>query len=442
MRCADHTIRGTLVALAIAVLLPGCDDKKPPRPRGPVAAVIVDESGQRKASIQADGSVEEAAADGHGGWFVSGQFQNIGGYDRGYLAHIDADGDVDPDWDPILDRNPTTVTVSAHLAVGNGRVYMAGDFGSVDGKPRAGGAAVDAESGELVGGWAPKLGTVADGIAITPEHVVVATGTFVDAYDPETGRPDRAFRLRAGPDDREDAGVQALAVSGGHIYIGGLFRRVNGAPRNSLARVDARTGRFDRSWRPPALESAGCRECHGPVAGLAFAGSSVYAVGDIDTAGGVKTRGGLAAFDVRTGRLTAFRAPPPGASHEGFSGVYDPVAVVGSHVFVGGDFGAGSTHSFATLDPRTGKPLASWHPARRQAVVNVVVPSGTSALVAGDRIAPSLGGVARPVNALERGSPARVRLDPRPRAMSRPAAGRAQGSPDGPGSRSDSAAST
>src|SRR4051812_49758783 len=106
-----------LALLAAAVGLAGCslggdDEKPPPKPRGPVRAVVVDGNGSRRASIQADGTIDQATADGHGGWFVSGQFRNIGGYDRGYLAHIGSDGDVDPDWDPILDRNESTVTVS------------------------------------------------------------------------------------------------------------------------------------------------------------------------------------------------------------------------------------------------------------------------------------------------------------------------------------------
>jgi hypothetical protein len=239
---------------------------------------------------------------------------------------------------------------------------------------------VDAESGEVDPAWAPQVGTVPDAIAFTPEHVVVATGTYVDAYDPNSGRPDRAFRLRAGPDDVEDAGVGVFAVSGPHIYIGGRFRKVNGAPRTSLARVDARTGRFDRGWDPPEL---------GTVWGLALGTSSVFAVGDFNKAGRARADAGLAAFDTRSGRVGGFRAPRPGQSGDGYAGSYDVVAVVSQRVFAGGDFGAAPTGSFVTLDPRTGKPLPSpWHPARRHALVQLIVPSGAGALVAGDKLAP------------------------------------------------------
>src|SRR4051794_18645295 len=114
---------------------------------------------------------------------------------------------------PVLDRNETSTEVSTRLAVGNGKVYLAGDFASVDGKPRSGGAAVD-------------------------------------AYDPKGGRPDPAFNVRAEPDRSIHDGVYGLVMSGDRLYLGGHMKRVNGAPWGSVARVDARTGKLDRTWHP------------------------------------------------------------------------------------------------------------------------------------------------------------------------------------------------
>jgi hypothetical protein len=375
-------------ALAAGLSASGCslggDEKKPPKPRGPVAAVILGADGQRRASVQADGAVEQAAADGSGGWFVSGQFSNIGGYDRGSLAHIEADGDVDPDWDPVLDRSENSPGLSARFAVGNGKVYLAGDFASVDRKPRNGGAAIDAESGEVDPGWAPKLGIVTDAIALTPEHVLVATGGRVDAYDPSSGQADTAFRLRTTPDtDDVDDGVDKLVPSGARVYVGGTFKRVNGMRRPALARVDARTGRLDRTWNPPRPG--------GPVSDLTLTPSTVYAVVDFFKTGPARPRGGLAAFDANgSGRLVpSFRPPRPGRTFDGYEGGrYTAVATLGSRVFAGGDFGGAPTHGFATLDARSGAILPSWHPAGRPELIKLVVPSGTGVLVTGDKLGP------------------------------------------------------
>jgi hypothetical protein len=262
----------------------------------------------------------------------------------------------------------------------------------VNGEKRDGGAALDAETGELDPAWAPQLGIVSDAVALTPDHVIVVTGTHVDAYDPASGQRDPAFRLSAGPDGGvgEDSAVGTLVVSGGQLYLGGRFRRVNGADRSSVARVDARTGRFDRGWKPPelAFKGLGCRRCPGRATTVAVTPEAVVVAGDFNTVGGARIAGeGLAAFDTRAGRPTAFRAARPGRSADGYAGLYGAAAVIGDRVFAGGDFGAAPTHGFVTLDAHTGKVLPSpWHPRRRHALVKRVVPSGPNVLVAGDKL--------------------------------------------------------
>ena len=385
---------GLHVLIAAAFALGGCslggDDNggdKPPRPRGPVVAVVLDSNGERRATLQADGAVEQAAPDGEGGWYVSGQFRNIDGYDRGYLAHVDADGNVDPDWKPRLDRAETTVTVSARIAVGNGRVYLAGDFGSANGAPRDGAAAVDAQTGKLDPAWAPKVGNVSDAIAFADGRVIVATGTVVEAYDAADGQPYRAFRLRAGPDDIEDAGVYTLVPSGSQLYIGGRFRRVNGVARTGIARVDVRTGRLDSGWKPPLLTTAGCPECHGPVTDIAVTPTAVYLLGDFARLGRSRTPGGLAALDPSSARLSStFQPPIAGRSADGYGGFYEAMALLGQRLLVGGDFGGAPTRSFVALDLTSGNQVPSWHPRRRGALVKRVVPSGENALVAGTKL--------------------------------------------------------
>jgi hypothetical protein len=69
-------------------------------------------------------------------------------------------------------------------------------------------------------------------------------------------------------------------------------------------------------------------------------------------------------------------------------------------VFTGDEFAGGISHGFVTLDARTGKLLASqWHPRRRSALIQHIIPSGAAALVAGDKIGP-LGRAAAPERSL------------------------------------------
>jgi hypothetical protein len=260
----------------------------------------------------------------------------------------------------------------------------------VDRKPRSGGAALDAESGEVEPDWKPNLGTVSDGLAVTGDHVIVATGTHVDAYDASSRQHDGAFRLRVAPGGGDEPVADALVASGTKLYLGGGFKRVNGISRPSLARVDTASGRLDRGWSPATPRGPyGCRKCVGPVNGLAMTGSTTYVAGDFRSAGGVSLHG-LGALETGSGRVvTAFRPPRPGRTYDGYSGTYDVAAVVGDRLLVGGEFVGGVSHGFVTLDARTGKLLASqWHPKRRSALIQEIVPSGEAGLVTGDKIGP------------------------------------------------------
>src|SRR4051812_46323769 len=43
-----------------------------------------------------NGTINAVAPDGAGGWFIGGDFSTVGGFARSNLAHIEADGSVDP----------------------------------------------------------------------------------------------------------------------------------------------------------------------------------------------------------------------------------------------------------------------------------------------------------------------------------------------------------
>ena len=49
---------------------------------------------------EVDGEVETAVSDGHGGYYVGGFFMEVGGVARTNLVHVEADGSVDPAWNP------------------------------------------------------------------------------------------------------------------------------------------------------------------------------------------------------------------------------------------------------------------------------------------------------------------------------------------------------
>ncbi|HEX6130713.1 MAG TPA: hypothetical protein VF044_03230, partial [Actinomycetota bacterium] len=133
-----------------------------------------------------DGSVNVAAPDGAGGYYVVGGFDRVGTAARNGFARILADGSVDATFVPP-EGPPNVTTVMRSGSV----VYVGGQFTEVDGEPRANLAAFDAGTGELLD-WNPGM-----------------TGAIV--YD--------------------------LDVEGGTVYVGGQFSHTGGADRDNIAAI-------------------------------------------------------------------------------------------------------------------------------------------------------------------------------------------------------------
>src|SRR5207247_1471470 len=88
--------------------------------------------------------------------------------------------------------------------------------------------------------------------------------------------------------------VNALALSGNTIYIGGRFTSVGGQPRSNLAAIDITTGAAVATWHPSADNG---------VKNLAVSGTTIYAGGWFTKISG-QPRNHLAAFDASTGAVT------------------------------------------------------------------------------------------------------------------------------------------
>src|SRR5207244_2100337 len=78
-------------------------------------------------------------------------FIYVDGVLRKRLAHIDANGRLNPSWKPEANGNGVSVTSLARI--GN-RLYVAGDFAKLDHEPRFQLGALDVPSGRLAE-WRP-----------------------------------------------------------------------------------------------------------------------------------------------------------------------------------------------------------------------------------------------------------------------------------------------
>jgi hypothetical protein len=180
------------------------------------------------------------------------------------LARFHADTGVgDPTWTPdVTGEDPAVTTVYA-LAASNGKIWVGGKFGAVNGVPRRNLAAVSPDTGA------------------------------VDAtLDPVVGK--------------EPNMVRAMIASSQKVYIGGSFGAVDGKGRGNLAAIDPVTGNVDLAWKPRADRL---------VWSLAFScdNAQVFAGGKFLNAAGsdgvFSARTVIARFDATSGALHRWAVP-------------------------------------------------------------------------------------------------------------------------------------
>jgi hypothetical protein len=164
------------------------------------------------------GEVLAAVSDHHGGYYIGGLFSRIGSAPRSDLAHLRADGSVDPVWRPNANGFVTSLTT-----VGS-TVYAGGWFTAVNGQRRRYLAALDARTGRTTA-WNPGANNY----------------------------------------------VETLAASGANVYAGGYFTRVGNSTRHYIAALNRTTGRVT-TWNPSA---AGRVSGVTRVSALAVSGSTV-----------------------------------------------------------------------------------------------------------------------------------------------------------------------
>jgi hypothetical protein len=222
-----------------------------------------------------DGSVTAVAADGAGGWYAAGSFTRIGGVERYAVAHVLADGTVDPAFDAGI---PDDVLVEPRAMVRyDGALYVAISMPGGGGQSRTGLTAFDATTGAVLPFDAALDGEVS-ALEIHDGRLYVG-GSFTQAAgQPRDGIA--AFSLATGqltafaPDlDNQHAGVAVSAIDagGGRLYITGSFVQAGGTAHERIAALDPVTGAAE-AWAP---------RLSGAMSGIAYSADTgdVYVFG-------------------------------------------------------------------------------------------------------------------------------------------------------------------
>lgn len=303
-------------------------------------------SSDSRVNVVINGAVNVAARVGNT-LYLGGSFSRIAPSTNavGSLVAVNpTTGQVIPGRFPVIVGGD----VLAMIPDGSGGYYLGGGFDRIGGVRQPNLRRLDS-NGQVVPAFVPNSGFVR-ALALAGGHLWVGGDfTFFNsaarqrlvAIDPVTGA------LRAFVTDANNS-INSIAVAGGQILVGGSFTQINGQPRNRLAALDATTGAL-LPWNPGADNQ---------VNTLAVDATTVYAGGNFGTVGGV-ARARLVAIDVATGAVIGGFAPP--AINNNIS----KLLLSGGTLYAGGGFsitGATPRNNAAAFNPVTGA-LTSWAPS-------------------------------------------------------------------------------
>jgi len=270
-------------------------------------AAINESTGQLLAwNPGADGSVRSVVV-ANGSVYLGGAFTHAGGATHRRLARVNAvSGAVDNSWNPSVGGTVRSVAVTA------AKVYAGGAFTTAGGQPRTYLAAFSADTGALDPAWAPVANgyvwdvRAANGWVYAGGEFTTMNGDlhgrFLAALDPVTGALQPGYNSQvtytvfdmvvtpaliyaaadgAGGHLRAlnlngssrwtltaDGGVQAVAVVGDAIYIGGHFDNICTTARNAAAGGACLDGQVARK-KFAAVDANGVLQGWAPMANSA-----------------------------------------------------------------------------------------------------------------------------------------------------------------------------
>ncbi len=327
----------------------------------------------------AGGLVRALARQPDGGLIVGGDFVRVNGLARENLLRLNADGTIDPSWNPSASDQVRALAVDA-----SGRVYAGGEFTRIGGQSRRYIARMSGGGvGEVDPDWDPSANGTVMALAVDPGGSIYAGGWFDYIGGEVRGRIARLSASGVGLADplwnpSADGGIEALALdASGGVYVGGWFSQVGGQPRSNLARLSGSdTGLADPDWNPSADNG---------ISALALdAGGAVYAGGHFDHVGG-QPRGRIVKL---SGSGAGAPAPDWTPALTAGGSVHALAVDTTGAVYAGGWFtsiAGQSRHGIVKLSPDdAGTVDPDWNPSVSGGVYALAIDAGDAVHVGGE----------------------------------------------------------
>jgi hypothetical protein len=311
---------------------------------------------------EANGPVYAVLADGSGGYYIGGNFNAIGGVSTSSLAHILADGTVDPAFNVEVNSEvDCLVTDGANL-------YFAGWFNSVNNTARAYAAAVNRITGALTA-WNPNpnglvrtLLRIGSTVYMGGDFTTVKGSTRNYAAAVTTANTLTSWNPK--PDWQV---LQLIAnTNGTSIFMAGNFTTVNGLTRPYIVKVNTTTG-TPAAWAPTP---------DGGVNSMALNGSKLYLGGRFSSITNI-SRLNFAEIDTSSNSPTTFQAD---ANNEVLA-----LSIYNGKLYVGGYF-----TQFKNVDKNysaridlTTKTMDSWNPGLNS-YLHAIAGTGSNIIIGGD----------------------------------------------------------
>jgi len=334
--------------------------------------------------------------------YAGGTFASIGATVRNRLAALNG-SNVPTSWNPNPSAEVKTLAVSGEIVYAGGTFTTIGTNNAARARIAAINTNATAEATATATTWNPNASTAASAVnalAVSGEIVYVGGSFTTIGSTPETRNRIAAINTNATAtvaatdttwNPNASAEVKTLVVSGTSIvYVGGTFETIGSTPetRNRIAAINtnatATVAATDTTWNPNASTAASA------VNALAVSGEIVYVGGTFTTIGSTpETRNRIAAINTNA---TATVAATDTTWNPNANNAVNALAVSGEVVYAGGTFTVIGTNSLtrnriaAIKTNATATATAeatTWNPNANAAVVALTISASGSRLYIG-----------------------------------------------------------